>query len=273
MVAASFTFKKKELDLTSWVTVPLQHDTSGQCSINYWLNNWVFFQINDPQKMLTSFKKQHLSIPGLSDYDCFFFFKAHSIQLSTLVWFCKMLCNCIWISLFTSANSNKCKTQILACLLFTLLNYFLSCLYFCSANETFLSNNNDSCNQHCIMLNYITVISNHSNLQFIGNIHGPYKAYRLRPVKGGANEFDYQSVWGSHWEGCQRIPWQTSKRQPFSFLHWVFKWSDVLQVECSMILYKLLLFLHWCSRCVWQLLLLMPCRLFWDFFSFYIRIC
>lgn len=189
-----------------------------------------------------------------------------------------MLCNCIWKSLFTTANSNKCKNQIFNLFILYLVQLlFKLSLYFCSANETFSSNNsnnNDSCNQHCIMLNYITILSNHSNLQFIGNIHGPYKAYRLRAVKGGANEFDYQSVWRSHWEGCERIPWQTSKRQPFSVLHWVFKWSDVLQVECSMILSKLLLFLHWFSSCVCQLLLLMPCRLFWDFFfPFCIRIC
>lgn len=45
-----------------------------------------------------------------------------------------------------------------------------------------------------MMLNYTTVTSGLSNFQFIGNIHGPYKAYRLWPVKGGTNEFDYQSV-------------------------------------------------------------------------------
>lgn len=44
------------------------------------------------------------------------------------------------------------------------------------------------------MLNYITVTQNLSIFQSVGNIHGPYKAYRLRPVKSGANEFDYQSV-------------------------------------------------------------------------------
>lgn len=64
-------------------------------------------------------------------------------------------------------------------------------LYFCSAVETFSSEYN---NNKDIILHYITVTPNHSNFQFIGNIHGPYKAYRLWSVKGGANEFDYQSV-------------------------------------------------------------------------------
>ena len=47
--------------------------------------------------------------------------------------------------------------------------------------------------------------------QFVGHLHGAHKADRFWIIQGGTHEYDYQSLWGSYWEGCPRVPGQAGK--------------------------------------------------------------